>query len=107
MNDAALLAPALAITLKATILLALSSAVLLVAHRASAAFRHLVWSACMIALILLPAITFFAPSWRILPAWPADKPPMLGRVTAIPPKTIATPPLITAPQQLAVIAPSF
>jgi beta-lactamase regulating signal transducer with metallopeptidase domain len=48
----------------------LAAAIVVIAmRRASAAMRHLVWTAGMVCLLLLPLISLVAPKWEALPDW--------------------------------------
>lgn len=62
----------LAIKSAAVMLVALVAALLL--FRASAAWRHLVWSLSVASLLLLPALSLMLPAWRVswLPQWPSE-----------------------------------
>ena len=64
------LAMLLDLALKSALLLALAWAVTRVLRGASAASRHLVWSAALGALLLLPALSLALPGWRVA-WWPA------------------------------------
>lgn len=52
-------------TLKSTLCLALAGLVSLLLWRRSAAQRHLVWAAAIVAALLLPALQIALPEWRL------------------------------------------
>ncbi len=58
-------------TLKSTLLLALAGAAALAARRASAAARHMIFSAALFGTLLLPALSLLLPEWRVpwIPQW--------------------------------------
>jgi beta-lactamase regulating signal transducer with metallopeptidase domain len=60
---------ALDISLKATLLLAIAAAVVLLSVRTSAALRHRVWALSFIAILLLPLASLALPglTWQIVP----------------------------------------
>ncbi len=64
------------VTLRATIILSLAGIAALLLRRASAALRHLVWSAAILGLLLLPALVTLLPQWKILPQWPQHSSPI-------------------------------
>src|SRR5262245_46846629 len=53
------------VSLKGTLVLALAGIVVLVLGRASAAVRHLVWSAALIGLLVLPALALWGPGFNV------------------------------------------
>ncbi len=61
--------PALDLTVKATLVLAVAGVAVLALHRASAAARHLAWCLGLGAALALPVLSLVVPgwSWRILP----------------------------------------
>jgi hypothetical protein len=61
----------IAVTLKATILLALVATIAFLARRASSAFRHLVWALGLGCVLLLPLLSWNIPHWHI-PINPRD-----------------------------------
>lgn len=54
-------------TLKAAVLLALTCIGSLALRKASAAARHMVWVAALVAVTALPAVITLAPAWQALP----------------------------------------
>ncbi|HUF60522.1 MAG TPA: M56 family metallopeptidase [Verrucomicrobiales bacterium] len=60
--------------LKGAALLVLAAVCALVMRRASAAARHLVWLAAVLALLLAPVLSVVLPGWRVLPEWTAVEP---------------------------------
>ncbi|RYX83918.1 hypothetical protein EON83_12325 [bacterium] len=52
------------LTLKATVLLLLSLAVVAALRRSSAALRHTLWAVCCLCLLLLPVFTIGLPAWQ-------------------------------------------
>ena len=69
----ALMPVLLDLTVKATVILAIAGVVTTLAmRRASAAARHLVWSAAVAAVLALPIVRDLAPRWTIrAPALPS------------------------------------
>lgn len=65
---------ALLILMKATLLLggAWIAVRLLAWRRASASLRHLVWTVTVLALLILPVLSFALPGWRVVPAMGAS-----------------------------------
>src|SRR5215208_6513855 len=58
---------ALSILIKASLLLSgIAAAQMLVARRASAATRHLIWTLAIVGLLLLPLLAFVLPGWTAL-----------------------------------------
>jgi beta-lactamase regulating signal transducer with metallopeptidase domain len=66
------------LTLKGIMILAAAGLLSVGLRKASAASRHVVWSLALGALLLLPAMTWAVPAWRvaILPAPPAPPAPI-------------------------------
>lgn len=56
-------------SLKGAALLVLAGVYTLVMRRASAASRHMVWLAAVVALLVLPVLALVLPGWRVLPQW--------------------------------------
>ena len=57
------------VSLKGVALLLAAAACALAMRRASAAARHLVWLAAVVALLGLPLLAAMLPGWRVLPEW--------------------------------------
>ena len=55
--------------LKGAALLGLAALSALLLWRASASARHLVWLVAVVALLLVPLLSFLLPGWRVLPQW--------------------------------------
>src|SRR5262245_22593885 len=55
----------MAVSLKATLILGLAALLTVLLSRASAALRHLVWSAALLGVLLLPVLTMWGPSWIV------------------------------------------
>ncbi len=55
---------------KATMLLVLTTLAAVVSRRASAAFRHRLWTLTLCGLLIVPVFSWIIPGWRI-PLWPA------------------------------------
>ena len=92
-------------SLKSAALLLLAGVCVLFMRRASAAARHMVWLAAVLALLLVPVLSIVLPGWRVLPHWavlePVEKGTSLTALTSpglpLPtPTEIPPPPL---PQQ--------
>ena len=60
--------------LKGTALLVIATLCALLLHRASAATRHLVWFAAIVALLVVPVLSSMLPQWRVLPGWAVVRP---------------------------------
>ncbi len=58
-------------SVKAVALLAVASACAFLMRRSSAAARHMVWLAAVVALLLVPVLAVMLPGWRVLPQWAA------------------------------------
>lgn len=58
------------LALKSTVLLLLACLAVRLLHKASAAWRHLIWSAALGGLLLLPLLSLALPGWRVA-WWPA------------------------------------
>ncbi len=58
----------LELAVRSTVLFVLAIGFSIAWIQASAAHRHLLWSAALIASLALPALYFFAPKWRVWPA---------------------------------------
>lgn len=56
-------------SIKVSLLVILLGAVCPCLRRSSAATRHFAWSATLSVALLLPALTFSLPQWRVLPTW--------------------------------------
>ncbi|MCX5676785.1 MAG: M56 family metallopeptidase, partial [Planctomycetota bacterium] len=54
---------------KGTVVLVVALVVSLLARRASAAARHLVWFLALVGLLGLPALSVALPGWQVLPGW--------------------------------------
>jgi beta-lactamase regulating signal transducer with metallopeptidase domain/HEAT repeat protein len=94
---------------KGTALLAIAWLVALAMRRSSAAARHLVWSAALGALLVLPVLAASLPAWRVLPlAMPSSQDPAAatrGEEPGDPPTVRVAPPAI-APAPAATPAPA-
>ena len=55
--------------IKGAALLGFASLVVLMLRRDSAATRHLVWLAAIVAMLFVPALSALLPPWRVLPEW--------------------------------------
>lgn len=64
-EDAPVLSAAALITLKASVIVALTGVVARLLRRLSAAKRHLLWRSAIAAAAVIPLVTFSLPSWRI------------------------------------------
>ena len=53
------------VVFKATLLLGITGVATLLLRRASAATRHGVWSLALIALLLIPVLSFGLPAWYV------------------------------------------
>ncbi len=67
---------------KATLLLVVALLATWILRRSSAAVRHRVWGLTMGSLVLLPALSWMLPTWR-LPILPAGTGPDANRAAAI------------------------
>jgi beta-lactamase regulating signal transducer with metallopeptidase domain len=56
-------------SLKSAVLLMVAGVCALAMHRASAAARHVVWVAAVVALLLVPVLSVVLPRWHVLPQW--------------------------------------
>lgn len=79
------------LTIKATLLLLVMSAVIRLLRRSSAAVKHTLWLACFLGLLLLPILTFALPSWHPLgansPASSLSEPLRLGLAASAEPSS--------------------
>ena len=79
-------APLVLLLIKATLILVAALGITLAMQRASAGARHLVWLVTLVALVLIPALTAWAPlRLEILPAVPTQSavaPPITGAPTS-------------------------
>src|SRR5687768_13972146 len=50
---------------KTTVILALAAAASLLLRRASAAFRHLIWTLALVSALLLPVLSYALPKWHL------------------------------------------
>ena len=57
------------LSIKATVILALATAIAYLLRRRAAAMRHLVWLSAFVLLLALPFLSAFLPQWRALPNW--------------------------------------
>ena len=88
-------APLVLLLIKATLILVAALGITLAMQRASAGARHLVWLVTLVALVMMPALTAWAPlRLEILPATPAPS-------TVVAPK--ATPIVLDAPSRTIVL----
>src|SRR5690349_13845484 len=88
-------APLVLLLIKATLILVAALGITLAMQRASAGARHLVWLVTLVALVMMPALTAWAPlRLEILPATPAPS-------TVVAPK--ATPIILDAPSRTIVL----
>jgi HEAT repeat protein/beta-lactamase regulating signal transducer with metallopeptidase domain len=64
----------LEVTLKATIIVAVTALVCWSLRRASAALRHFIWAIALAGVLALPGLALLTPDWRValLPAAPSD-----------------------------------
>jgi beta-lactamase regulating signal transducer with metallopeptidase domain len=98
-----------ALLAKATALFAAGGIPAAALRRHSAAARHAVWAATLLAVLLLPAMTLALPAWRLLPAWvaaptpaalvapaPAPAPPVVQTTTPAISTHAPTPPATAA-----------
>lgn len=100
---------------KATLLLLSAALACLLLRRASAAMRHLVWTAALVGVLFLPLSSAVLPSWSVawghatatLPAPPPAAPAPLPADTAAPPVVTApaSAPAVMAPADLPIPAP--
>jgi TonB family protein len=71
----------IACALKATVILMAASGLCIALRRASAAVRHLVWTAAFAALVLLPVVSSLAPVWTVVgQAGRLPEPPQANRL---------------------------
>ena len=97
-------------SLKGAVLLVVAGLCALLMRRASAAARHMVWLAAVLALLLLPVLAVVLPGWRVLPQWVAlepaaasqDRAPMADRADGthgayLPPPAASPAPLVPMP----------
>jgi beta-lactamase regulating signal transducer with metallopeptidase domain len=96
--------------LKASVVLGGAGLLALLLRRSSASARHLVWSAGMVVALLLPAVSFVLPAWRISLPMPAlelaQEPVVLGPAgTPTGPLALAAPPSEpgVTPERLATV----
>ena len=79
-------APLVLLLIKATLILVAALGITLAMQRASAGARHLVWLVTLVALVMMPALTAWAPlRLEILPAEPTQSavvPPSIGAPTS-------------------------
>src|SRR6478735_790044 len=79
-------APLVLLLIKATLILVAALGITLAMQRASAGARHLVWLVTLVALVMMPALTAWAPlRLEILPAEPTQSavvPPNIGAPTS-------------------------
>jgi hypothetical protein len=57
------------VALKGMVILAVAGAATMVARRASAATRHLIWFSSLASLLALPILSAALPGWKVLPHW--------------------------------------
>ena len=57
--------------IKGSAVLMLAAAVSIMLKRDSAATRHLVWSAAILAMLVIPMFSLVLPQWQVLPKWVA------------------------------------
>ena len=56
----------LGILLRATLIMAMSTGLVFMLKRSSAAVRHTIWGTAFLALVLLPFVTYSVPEWAVL-----------------------------------------
>src|SRR4051812_45797936 len=80
--------PAVDVTVKATLVLAVAGVAALALHRASAAARHLAWFLGLSAALAMPVLSLVLPgwSWRILPIAGEGTHPRISRDDAPAPR---------------------
>ena len=61
-------ASGLELALRGSLVLAVAWLLTTLLSRRSAAVRHVVWSAALVAVLVLPLAQQFVPMWRVLPA---------------------------------------
>lgn len=89
---------------RSTLLLLLAALAAGLPRRASAAYRHRVWAACLLGLLAAPAASALAPAWT-LAVLPATEPPpsrsipapVVARTVRIEPPPVSAPPLELPP----------
>src|SRR6185369_6206979 len=91
-----------AVLIRISIVGAIGTLALMLMPRLSAANRHLVATAALAAMLVLPALSFIAPAWtwRVLP----QRAPVATRATWVVPATPVVPAkAVTAPARVATI----
>jgi beta-lactamase regulating signal transducer with metallopeptidase domain/tetratricopeptide (TPR) repeat protein len=90
-----------AVLIRISIVGAIGTLALMLMPRLSAANRHLVATAALAAMLVLPALSFIAPAWtwRVLP----QRTPVATRATWVVPATPVVPANVTAPARVATI----
>ena len=103
-TESPLLASAVVLCVKASGILLLTAFVALTLRHLSAAKRHLLWAAGIVAAVILPFATLSLPSWRVpvryvvsAPASPAAAPAASGLPLGTPPRADMTPRADIAP----------
>ncbi len=91
------------LVLKLTVLLGLAWAGTALMRRASAAFRHLIWTSAIAASLLLPALTWVIPAWKV-PVVTRTVSVMTARVVPEEPVVTAAPQAPVRPAQAPVSA---
>ena len=85
------------VTVRATVLMALTAIIAILSRRASASFRHLVWALGLGCTLFLPLLTVALPSWKIavrsLPILPQSVPavPQIQQASTAPTEALVPP----------------